>query len=80
MFNLKPGESLFAPRTIPHAFANISEGEARILVLLQPAGTIETFFKEASKLNRSDANFPVASRELQRQHGMEVVGPPLKID
>jgi mannose-6-phosphate isomerase-like protein (cupin superfamily) len=35
-FNIKSGDSAFAPRTIPHAFAKISEGEAQMPVLFQP--------------------------------------------
>jgi len=43
-FNLHPGDSAFAPRKVPHAFAMISEGEGQMLVLFQPAGTMEDFF------------------------------------
>ncbi|MBS1975176.1 MAG: cupin domain-containing protein, partial [Bacteroidetes bacterium] len=37
-FTLGPGDSAFGPRKIPHAFAKISEGDAQMLVLFQPAG------------------------------------------
>src|SRR3982751_5991120 len=49
-FKLSPGDSAFAPRTIPHAFAMTSEGEGQMLVLFQPAGSMEDFFHEMSKL------------------------------
>src|SRR5664279_3090467 len=35
-FTLQAGDSAFAPRTIPHAFAKVNEGEAQMLVLFQP--------------------------------------------
>jgi quercetin dioxygenase-like cupin family protein len=79
-FNLKPGDSLFAPRQIPHAFAKINDGEAQMLVLFQPAGSMEDFFKQISQLGE---NIPKDQehvlKELYRKHGMEVVGPPLEI-
>jgi len=43
---LKAGDSAFAPRKIPHAFAKINEGEGQILVLFQPAGSMEDFFEQ----------------------------------
>ena len=78
-FTLKAGDSAFAPRKIPHAFAKTSEGEAQMLVLFQPAGTMEDFFKQMSKLG---PNIPKDQekklKELWHTHGMEIVGPPLK--
>ncbi|SPE63381.1 conserved hypothetical protein [Verrucomicrobia bacterium] len=41
--SLHPGDSAFAPRTIPHAFAKTSHGEGQMLVLFQPAGSMEDF-------------------------------------
>src|SRR5215468_4531937 len=38
---LHPGDSAFAPRKVPHSFAKISEGEGQMLVLFQPAGSME---------------------------------------
>ena len=78
-FSLKAGDSAFAPRTIPHAFAKTSEGEGQMLVLFQPAGLMEEFFKEMSKLGPSvPKNQEQTLKELWRKHGMEIVGPPLK--
>src|SRR5579871_4101142 len=53
LFHLKAGDSAFAPRKIPHTFAKISNDEARMLVLLQPAGSIEDFFRAMSKFGPS---------------------------
>jgi quercetin dioxygenase-like cupin family protein len=78
LFTLKAGDSAFAPRTIPHAFANVSDGEARMLVLFQPAGSMENFFKEMSKLGSSVPKDQAVLKDLWKRHGMELVGPPLK--
>lgn len=79
-FSLKAGDSAFAPRKVPHAFAKISEGEAQMLVLFQPAGTMEDFFKQMSKLGKDvPKNQEQTLKKLWATHGMEIVGPPLTI-
>ena len=76
--SLHPGDSAFAPRKIPHAFAKISDGEGQILVLFQPAGTMEDFFLQMAKIgNEIPKNQEYAMRQLWAEHGMEVLGPPL---
>lgn len=46
VFNLKPSDSDFAPILVPHTFAKVSDGNAGMLVLFQPAESMEAFFKE----------------------------------
>ncbi len=70
-------DSIFGPRKIPHAFANVSEGDARLMITCQPAGTMEDFFNEASKNPNTTHE---ESQILHRKHGLEVMGPPLKVD
>jgi Cupin domain len=47
VFRLKAGDSIFGPRNVPHAFANISD-TGRLMIVYQPAGAIEQFFLNAS--------------------------------
>lgn len=54
--SLRSGDSAFAPRKVPHSFANIGEGEGQLLVLFQPAGTMEDFFKKMATLGREIPN------------------------
>ena len=78
-FTLSPGDSAFAPRSVPHAFAKTSDGEAQMLIAFQPAGTMEDFFLQMSKLGQSiPKNQQEVLKELWSTHGMEVVGAPLK--
>jgi mannose-6-phosphate isomerase-like protein (cupin superfamily) len=77
IFNAKVGDSVFAPRQIPHTFAKIGEGNGRMLVVYQPAGTMDEFFQQASQL--PDGTLRDFER-LYRIHGMEIVGPPLKFE
>lgn len=72
---LEAGDSVFGPRGVPHAFANITE-TGRLVVLFQPAGTMEAFFAAGS------AHGPLSPPEfaaLSALHGMTVVGPPLPL-
>lgn len=79
LLHLKAGDSAFAPRKVPHAFAKISDGPAQMMVLFHPAGTMEDFFKQMSKLGPSIPKDQEKNlKELWRAHGMEILGPPLK--
>ena len=78
-FRLGPGDSLFAPRKIPHVWGCVSEKPGRIMAILQPAGTIESFFRELPKYIANRAS-PEEFQKLNQAHGMEVVGPRLPID
>jgi hypothetical protein len=70
------GDSIFAPRKVPHTFANVSEGGV-LMIIYQPAGTMEEFFLEGSQLLLKNPT----SDEWQafcRVHGIENVGPRLE--
>jgi len=68
---LQAGDSILGPRGVPHAFRSMTE-TARMMIAFQPAGTMEAFFA-AELLDPLSREF----KELSRQHGMDVVGPPL---
>jgi mannose-6-phosphate isomerase-like protein (cupin superfamily) len=78
-FTLTAGDSAFAPRTVPHAFAMTSEGEGQMLVLFQPAGSMEDFFLGMQKIGKDiPKNQEDTLKALFAAHGMKIVGPPLK--
>lgn len=78
-FSLTVGDSAFAPRTIPHAFAKTSEGEGQMLVLFQPAGSMEDFFLQMAKISKDvPKDMEKTMKDLFSAHGMQIVGPPLK--
>lgn len=77
--SLHAGDSAFAPRKIPHTFAKIDEGEGQMLILFQPAGSIEDFFTRMSAFGKEiPKNQESVMKQLWADHGMEVLGPPLK--
>jgi hypothetical protein len=67
---------LFAPRKVPHAFANVSD-TGKLMIVYQPAGTIEQFFNNGSLVENPT---PAVMQDLFRARGMEIVGPPIKVD
>jgi quercetin dioxygenase-like cupin family protein len=73
---MKAGDSLFAPRKIPHVWAYVGNATGRMLVTLAPAGKMVEFFKEVTKANAMPPQDPA----LWQAHGMELVGPPLKVE
>ncbi len=51
-----------------------------MLVVFQPAGSMEDFFFQMSKLGKEiPQNQEATLKQLWADHGMEIVGPPLKI-
>lgn len=74
----KAGDSVFGPRGVPHTFAKIGEGEAKIILLFQPAGKMEAFFKavDQGKLEKMTDD---ERNKFRIAHGFEHIGPPLTI-
>jgi mannose-6-phosphate isomerase-like protein (cupin superfamily) len=74
-FTLQPGDSLFAPRMVPHVWAYIGDEPGTLLLAVQPAGSLEEFFMKGCSMTRP----PTAEEadKLFAAHGMKVVGPPL---
>ena len=61
-------------------FAKTNDGDGQMLVLFQPAGSMEDFFFQMSKLGKEiPKNQEQVLKELWEAHGMKIVGPPLQI-
>jgi quercetin dioxygenase-like cupin family protein len=57
-FRLAPGDSILAPRKIPHVWAFTGGERGRILIAFMPAGKMEAFFREVTKTNAMPAQDP----------------------
>jgi quercetin dioxygenase-like cupin family protein len=75
-FNAHPGDSLLAPRKVPHVWAYVGDATGRMLIAFMPAGKMEAFFREVTKANAMPPQDPA----LWRTHGMELLGPPLAVE
>lgn len=76
-FVLRPGDTLFAPRMIPHVWAYVGEKPGTLLLAIQPAGSLEEFFMKSCAMTRTPT--PQEADQLFAAHGMKVVGPPLAL-
>ena len=75
-YNAKAGDLVFGPRRVPHTFAKIGQGEAKVIICHQPAGKMEEYFKKLSE--GLAKNMTEEERDnLRKEHGFEKVGPPL---
>jgi mannose-6-phosphate isomerase-like protein (cupin superfamily) len=80
-FQLKSGDSILAPREVPHVWAFVGETPGKLLIAFAPANRMEAFFREYMK--RDDSAYSNANKandkELFRVYGMELLGPPLSV-
>ena len=78
-FTLRPGDSLLAPRMVPHVWAYVGDDDAGTLLLaVQPAGSLEAFFRQSCEMPTLPT--PEEADQMFAAHGMKVVGPPLDVD
>ncbi|ODS83661.1 MAG: cupin [Sphingobacteriales bacterium 41-5] len=76
-FHVQAGDTIFLPRNVPHAFIQLTE-KARTIVSYMPAGKMEAFFAVTDKWESPPSKNEIA--KVFSEHGMKVVGEPLKID
>lgn len=69
-FRLKAGDSVFAPRKLPHAYLYVAEKPGRLLIAFTPAGKMEAYFRERHGLD--PASFA--------KYDMRYVGPGLTLE
>lgn len=74
--HLSAGDAILAPRGVPHTWALEGNDMGRLLIAFQPAGTMEDFFAATASMNGMPS--PQELAPLFAQHGMTVVGPPLR--
>jgi len=75
-FRLRPGDSAFSARGVPHAWAFVGEHTGRMVFTVSPAGRLEAFFRELSKAGAMAPQDPA----FWPPFNMELVGPPLSLE
>ena len=76
-YQIKAGDTIFLPRKVPHAFVQLSE-KGKMIVSYLPAGQMEVFFAVTDKWISPPSKEEIV--QVFAEHGMQVVGPPLKIE
>jgi quercetin dioxygenase-like cupin family protein len=74
-YTLPVGGSIWAPRDIPHVYANTSTTEGRLILMCQPGG-FENFF-DAFGRGLMDKVSPAQMQQIHAKYGLEMLGPPL---
>ena len=75
-YHAKAGDCVFGPRGVPHTFAKVGKEESKLIMLFQPAGKMEAWFKLVNdgviaKMTEAEKD------EARKAHGFEHIGPPL---
>jgi quercetin dioxygenase-like cupin family protein len=73
VFTRSAGELAFAPRGVPHTYANLSGRRARALLVITPAGFERYFDRIAARITGNEPP-PEASKPIP---SVVTVGPPL---
>jgi quercetin dioxygenase-like cupin family protein len=78
LFELGRGDFAFLPKGVPHAFINLTDEPAELVVTYTPAGGV-AFFQELGPASRDGAPDPAEIAAIFERHNMSVLGPPLTI-
>jgi quercetin dioxygenase-like cupin family protein len=73
LFTRRAGELAFAPRGVPHTYANLSGAPARVLLVITPAGFERYFDGIAARITGREPP-PEAAKPIPE---VITVGPPL---
>lgn len=75
------GEGGFAylPSKVPHAFLNLTDEPAEIIVVYTPGGG-HKFFEEFGPLSRHGPLEQSAAAVISEKYGISLLGPPLTLD
>lgn len=76
-YQMKPGDTIFLPRNVQHAFIQLTE-KGKMIVSYLPAGKMEAFFKVTDKWTSLTSKEEIA--KVFSDHDMKVVGAPLTAD
>ncbi|GAB3494069.1 hypothetical protein GCM10027341_09770 [Spirosoma knui] len=75
-FTAKAGDTVFAPRGIPHTWIQLSE-QGKQVYMVQPAGQLEAFFYKMNELKEPPTE--ALAQKMHQAHGMTVLRPPLTL-
>jgi len=77
-YHAKAGDTVFAPRQVPHAFINIGKSPFKMINTFQPAGNMEDFFIKVNALTGPPSKEDMS--KLFEEHGMKLLGERLKAE
>jgi len=78
-FRCAEGGFAYLPSGVPHAFVNLTDESAEIVVVYTPGGG-HRFYEELGPLTRNGSPDRQAVAAVFEKHGMTLLGPPLTVD
>ena len=79
--DLGPGCFAWAPRQVPHVFANVSAGPVRLLGIAVPGGIEELFAEQTAYFARLQGPPDLAElAAIGARHRGRLLGPPISAD
>ena len=76
---LEAGGFVYMPMGLPHAFLNLTDQPAELIVTYAPGGG-HTFFEELGPATRTANPDRAQIAAIFERHGMTLLGPPLSAD
>jgi len=76
---LDPGGFAYLPAGLPHAFLNLTDQPAELIVVFAPGGG-HKFFEELAPATRTTEPDREEIAAIFERHGMTLLGPPLSAD
>ncbi|HEY3855724.1 MAG TPA: cupin domain-containing protein [Verrucomicrobiae bacterium] len=74
-FVARAGDTIFAPRGIPHTYRYVGQAPGRLMCVITPAG-FERFFEDIGALSLQEQQDIPRVIEIGRKHGLEFPPPP----
>ena len=76
---LEAGGFVYMPTGLPHAFLNLTDQSAELIIVFAPGGG-HTFFEELGPATRTANPDRAAIATIFERHGMTLLGAPLSAD
>lgn len=76
IFHCKEGDFAYLPANIPHAFLNLTDEPAEVIVVYVPGGG-HKFYEELGPLTRNGSPDRQAAAQLFTKYNMTLLGAPL---
>jgi quercetin dioxygenase-like cupin family protein len=77
VFHLEEGGFAYLPSKVPHAFLNLTDDPAEVIIVYTPGGG-HKFYEELGPVSRSGPRDPKAIAAVFEKHDMALLGPPLE--
>jgi quercetin dioxygenase-like cupin family protein len=74
-FISKKGETIFAPRGVPHTYRHLGQTPGRLMCVITPAG-FEGFFEDIGALTQQQQQDIPRVMDIAKKYALEILPPP----